>query len=689
MLRLILSVFALLTLLTPVAEANPTRVEAVEAELIVDSTAIEAGKPFWAALVLRMDHKWHTYWINPGDSGYAAQVDWKMPDGFIADAFKWPTPMRLPTPPLMSYGYEDEVVLPVQITPPAGLQTGQTYSIGGEVHWLMCKDICLPGDAPLYVDVQAADVRTPHPVHDVVIQTTLARLPDNPLGLEAEVTYSDNHVSLSVTAPNEDVFPTGDFVFIPATEGVIEDSKPQQVIAQDNTLTVRMDRDTFNLTAPNPLEGLLVSDNGLTVAKLSAAQAAAAGNTADTAAASNLPANLFIALVMAFIGGLILNLMPCVLPVLSIKVLHVVNHSKKQDAWKHGVAFTLGVTSTFMLLVGVLEVLKAGGSHIGWGFQLQSPVFVSLLAVILTAIALDLFGVFEIGTSLTRLGSAFDDRKGHVGSFLTGILATVVATPCTAPFMGSAIAYSLGQPTLVTLAIFLTLGFGLSAPYMVLTAFPKLLRFVPKPGAWMETFKQLLAFPVLATVVWLGWVLSLQAGQTGIAILLLTLLGLGFGLWLYGKAQYRGAGLISALIILALTIGAVTYGIGQINKLEPVSAATQTTDGWKPYSREQLNKLNRLRRPVLVVYTAAWCITCKVNEKLVLKAPDTLKLFEDNSVEVLVADWTNRNAAIADDLARFGRSGVPFYVYYPPQGKPVPLPEVISYSLLKEVIEAE
>jgi thiol:disulfide interchange protein DsbD len=690
MLRLILSILPLLAFLTPQTHANPVRVEAVEAQLIVDSTTIPPGQPFWGALVLRMDPKWHTYWINPGDSGYAAQMKWDM-DGFKADDFRWPTPKRLPTPPLMSYGYEDEVVLPVRITPPATMTYGQTYKIGGTAHWLMCKDICLPGDADLFVEVTAGTMRVPHDVHDAIIQTTLARLPGNPLELTATADYGDTTLTLTIQAPEGEELPGASFVFIPATEGVINDSAEQKTRLDDpRTLVITVERDGFNKLTPDPLDGLIVSASGLTVSTISAGKST--GSVAAPAlpsAPATVPTSLLIAALMAFVGGLILNLMPCVLPVLSIKVLHVMQHAKVKDSWKHGVAFTLGVTATFLLLVAVLEVLKAGGSHIGWGFQLQSPVFVAALAVVLTVVALDLLGVFEIGLSLTRMGNAFDDRKGFVGSFLTGILATVVATPCTAPFMGSAIAYSLGQDTLTTALIFVMLGLGLSAPYLVLTSFPRLLRFVPKPGAWMETFKQLLAFPVLATVVWLAWVLGLQTGTGGLITLLTVLLAVGFVLWIYGKAQRKGAGLLLAGAILALVAGMTAYGSQAIGRMEPPVSGAVTTDpnNWLPYTTERLNKYRTIRRPVFVVYTAAWCITCKVNERLVLRTPETLKLFADNGVEVLVADWTKRDAFIADELAKFGRNGIPFYVYYPPQGDPVPLPEVITHALIKQTID--
>lgn len=683
MLRLILSVFALFTLLTGSAHANPVRIESVEAELISGNTVIKAGEPFWAALVLRLDPHWHTYWVNPGDSGYAAQIEWQLPEGFTAGDFQWPTPKRIPTPPLMSYGYETEVVLPVKITPPATLTEGQVYRVGGDAHWLMCKDICLPGDTPLYLDITAGAEADAHPVFGPVIQTTLSRMPANPLGLTAEVAYTDKDVTLTVTSPDASALPGDGFMFIPATEGVIQDSEPQKTTLENGVLTLTMPRDTFNLLAPKPLDGLLVSDSGLTVAKISAQPASTAPAPVPDA---HLPANIWVALLMAFIGGLILNLMPCVLPVLSIKVLHLMHHSKKRDGWKHGLAFTLGVSLTFMALVAVLAILKSGGSHIGWGFQLQSPAFVSALAVVLTVVALDLFGVFEIGLSLTRAGNAFDDRKGVLGSLLTGVLATVVATPCTAPFMGSAVAYSLTQSTATTLLVFLALGFGLSAPYLILTTFPALLKFVPKPGAWMDTFKQLLGFPVMATVVWLGWVLSLQTSTDAVALLMFMLLATAFVLWVYGKAQRKGTGLVWSAVVLAALLGLTYFGGQAIGRFEGVNTTPVAHGDWQPYSREKLTKLNTLKRPVLVVYTAAWCITCKVNERLVLRAPETLKLFADNGVEVLVADWTKRDAAIADELAKFGRNGVPFYVYYPPNGSPKPLPELITYETLADII---
>jgi thiol:disulfide interchange protein len=426
-----------------------------------------------------------------------------------------------------------------------------------------------------------------------------------------------------------------------------------------------------------------------------------AGTRSDRSSSGGQPLGwlaLLVTLGGAFLGGLILNLMPCVLPVLSIKVLGFVEQAKagRGEAWQHGLVFTAGVVLSFWALAGILLALRAGGQQLGWGFQLQEPAFVAFLVAVLFVFGLVLFGVFEVGLTLTTVGGAAMNRSGLAGSFFTGVLATVVATPCTAPFMGSALGVALAQPTAVALLIFTALALGMSAPYLILAAAPQLLRFVPRPGPWMESFKQFMGFLLMGSVVWLLWVLGLEVGVDGLALMLGMLVLIGLGGWIWGRwgsltrtPVIRRIAMATALLII---VGSTVFGVRTIHQLpSAANAATgskETKSGgirWEPFSLARVEELRRAGKPVFVDFTAAWCLSCKANEKVALETEAVRQEIEQRGIVMVKADWTNRDEEITRTLAEFGRSGVPLYVFYPANGRePKVLPEVITPGLILE-----
>lgn len=430
------------------------------------------------------------------------------------------------------------------------------------------------------------------------------------------------------------------------------------------------------------------------VVAMMAAQATGGGSGgADASAGGNL-AGLFVAIGAAFLGGLILNLMPCVLPVVSLKVLGFVQQAgndSKRACW-HGIAFTAGVVMSFLVMAGVLLALRAGGEAIGWGFQLQNPTVVALLTFVFVLLALNLLGVFEVGMGLTRLGGKTSALSGHGRSFGDGILAAVVASPCTAPFMGAALGFSLSQPPLLALSIFASLGLGLASPYLVLAFRPSLLRWVPKPGAWMERLKQILAFPLLAAAVWLLWVFGLQTGPSAMALLVGGLLLAGLAAWVYGSwatpvspPRVRKIAQVVAVLLLVAAVGAA---LRQGGAATGESGGVKLTAGWEDFSPERLAELRATGEPVFIDFTAAWCITCHWNKRSVLDTARVRAGFAEKGVTLLQADWTRQDETIARVLQEYGRQSVPLYLYFNGEEEPVILPEILTTDLVLRALKS-
>lgn len=671
----------------------------VKVELVPEVEWVQPGTPFTLGLRLKMAPQWHTYWKNPGDAGLGTRLRWALPEGFEAGAFQWPAPEAIPAEPLMSYGYSDEVMLLTELRPPAGLVPGTSVKLGGRADWLECKDVCLPGRAQLEIELPVrAEPPTPRADQQASFAAARARLPVDGGAWQGRLLQSGPKLALVLRPQGAVEVAT----FFPESARVIDHPAPQRLLRTADGLSLELARASdaealarvagvLVIEAPAPRRALSLDLAVESVAALPSGTPLAR-RAASAGAASS--AGLLGALGLAFVGGLILNLMPCVLPVLSLKVLGFVRHAGGHSggAWRHGLAFTAGVLVSFWALAGLLLALRAGGQQIGWGFQLQSPGFVAALGFLFFLIGLNLLGVFEVGTSLTRLGEA-GAGAGLGSSFSSGALATLVATPCTAPFMGSALGFGLAQPAPVALAVFTALALGMAAPYLLLSVSPRLLRFVPRPGAWMETFKQAMGFLMMGTVVVLVWIFGRQAGNDAVAFLLGGLVLLGLAAWLYGRATAPGregrAPVSLALAALCALLG-LALGLSQARAAAPAPNGAPVVEGgiaWQPWSPEAEAAARAAGKAVFVDFTAAWCLSCQVNERVALRAPAVAERFGRHGIAAFKADWTLHDERITAALRGFGRSGVPLYVLYPPGGEARLLPEVITSDLVLRALD--
>jgi len=645
-----------------------------------DPSAV-AGEPLTLGVRFTLDPGWHIYWQNPGDSGEAPRLTWTLPEGWCAGEPQWPAPSRIATGPLINYGYEGDVILPVEVTPPAHL-AARVAPVKLKLTWLVCKEDCIPGKRvfeffiPIREDGVAPTVLDPlwGPLFAELRNTrprpTPARLSrdgDGPLRLYLPELQAPEGAAVHILAAEEGVVgPTAPVaVSWPAAGGLLLSVAPSD-------------------TAPDPLDalsGLTQIDGDPTITRAFEAKPGAMPDVgAAEPAVAPLPpedeTSLGMALLFALLGGLLLNLMPCVFPVLSLKILAFVEHAGDDRAVirRQGWLFTAGVLASFWALAGALIALRAGGEQLGWGFQLQAPGFVAGLAVLMFGLALSLAGVFEVGLSLTSVGG-----RSEWGAFGTGVLATVVATPCTAPFMGPALGFALTRPPVESLAVFTALGGGMALPYMVLSYAPGLLARLPRPGPWMETFKQLMAFPLLATVLWLVNVFLQQTSVVAAGGLLTALLALAFAGWLWGRLQ-RGGRTGPAWTLVALLVAAP--GVWLVHGAVAFDEDA-TDDLWQPWTAEREAALRTEGTPVFVNFTAAWCISCKVNERVVFDRDDVRAAFARNGVVTLLADWTDRNDEIGRTLSAYGREGVPLYLYHAPGvARPEVLPSVLTPGML-------
>ncbi len=688
------------------SHAAVVRTPNVEAELVAERTALVPGQPATVALRLKMREGWHTYWRNPGDSGLPTSLDWKLPDGITAGAIQWPAPHALPAGPLVNYGYEGEVLHLVDLEVPASLAKGGTATLAARADWLVCKETCIPEGADLTLALPVADTAEPDSRWGTPIARTRAALPKPLAGWQADATGLGQKIALKLVPPKDAADP-GALYFFPHEEGRVEPSRPQ-TLARDGNAYVLTLPVAFQL-APNVarLDGVLAASKDLGAPGLRAAtlDVALAGSIvagpkpvdapppalnlkagATSAAGVTLP----LAVLLALVGGLVLNLMPCVFPVLSLKVLGFVqHHDSKHTLHKEAIAFTTGVILTFVALGLALSALRAAGEELGWGFQLQSPAVVTGLAVLFFLLALNLSGVFEFGMLAPSRVAGWTAKNRTLDAFASGVLAVVVASPCTAPFMGAALGYALSQSTLVTMAVFVALGVGMAVPYTLLAWFPAWRRHLPKPGMWMERMKQFLAFPLYATVAWLAWVLGAQMDNDAVLRLAVVLVSIAFAAWawrVFRSGGVRGWAVAAAVgaagaAVLALPLLNLGASMGEVRTSEAAAK-----EDWEPYSPARVAELGASGRPVFVDFTAAWCVTCQVNKKLVLNQPAVRDAFGKRNVALLRADWTRRDPVITQTLAALGRNGVPVYVLYRPGKDPLLLPEVLQAQLVYDAL---
>lgn len=655
----------------------------VKARLVSSQAAVAPGQRFTVALEQDIKAHWHTYWRNPGDSGQATTLAWT---GAEAGPIQWPKPAVQPIGPLVNYGYEGRVALLMDLTVPADASVGGRFKPVAEVRWLVCKDVCIPEQVTLGLDLAVAAAGQPGP--DAAQIDEWRRAVPQPAPFAVQLKAAPQGVQMA--GPTAGV--TQAYFFADAW-GAVAHSAPQALKAGADGWTLDLPAGDDPLAAGKPLSGVIVLTTaaGEQAWTVSAAMPEGAGKgpgPADLAAPADAPAappvadlGLLPALALALLGGLILNLMPCVFPVLSIKALALVN---KGDHKAEGLAYTAGVLASFAVLAAVLIALRAGGQQVGWGFQFHSPVFVGVVAYLLFIVGLNLSGLFDIGGGFTGIGSSLATRQGLAGSFFTGVLAAVVATPCTAPFMGAALAFALAQPAAVMLAVFLALGLGLALPFLILAFWPAAQRWLPRPGVWMDTFKQALAFPMYGAVVWLLWVLAQQAGPDGVALVLIGLVLIAFGLWWRNASGRSAVGTAAALAGVVLALG-LSSGIKPVGAAAPAAGSA----AYEPYSAERLAELRGQNKPVFVNMTASWCISCLVNERVALSRPEVAEAFAKAGVVYLKGDWTREDPAITAVLKAHGRSGVPLYLYYAPGASQAQvLPQILTPGLVIEAVSS-
>jgi thiol:disulfide interchange protein DsbD len=681
-----------------VANAEPVRTAHVEAELVPAASALTPGATLTVALRLKMEKGWHTYWQNPGESGLPTTLAWQLPPDLAAGPIQWPAPRALPAGPLINYGYEGEVLLLTDIAASGAFAASIPATIRARADWLVCREICIPEGADLALTLPVQAQSSPGPTWGAAIERARASIPRPLAGWNVSATGQGDRVELALTGAAGD---PGEIRFFPFAQGQIEPSAAQ---------TLTRDGATFKLTLPVASQrvgefarvaGVLTASKGFGEQSAATIDVPMAGSvTAGAPPAEPAPAryaaaagdlSLGIALLFAFVGGLLLNLMPCVFPVLSLKVLGFAAHGFNNTAMRaHGLAFATGVIVSFWVLAGLLLALRAAGGELGWGFQLQSPAVVVGLAILFFVLALNLSGVFEIGQILPSSVATWNARNTYVNDALSGVLAVVIASPCSAPFMGAAVGYALALGAASTLASFTALGAGMALPYLLLAFFPAWRRKLPWPGPWMERLKQVLAFPLYATVIWLAWVLGAQLDNDAVARLALMLLLIALTLWAWqnrragGKRAWSWAAL--AGLAAAIAVGVPMLDASVTGGERAASPAVADRGPWQDYAPERVRQLTSAGRTVFVDFTAAWCVTCQVNKRLVLNTDAVLRAFAQNNVALLRADWTRRDATIGRALAALGRSGVPVYVIYRPGREPLVLPEVLQQRTVIDAV---
>jgi thiol:disulfide interchange protein/DsbC/DsbD-like thiol-disulfide interchange protein len=677
-----------LGLAAPSAEVKTPQ---VRAELLAHAPdGVAPGKPLMLGLKIEHAPHWHTYWKNPGDSGLPTTLQWTLPPGVAAGEIEWPTPARLPIGPLMNFGYEGTLLLPVAVTVPAGFK-GDTLDVKLRADWLVCKDVCIPEGGGFAISVPAAAATAGEAA---LFASARSALPQPVAGARASAAVEGSGLVVTVSGVPA-AWQGKEIGFLPETAGVINNAAKPVAAWQGDRWTARVALDPQRSESPSAMPAVLIAPGmqaGLQVqvavttpwpapAAPPAALPALGDAQVTVAPAAGADLGLALALLFALGGGLLLNLMPCVFPVLSLKVLGFAAHAEdRRGLLLGGAAYTAGVVLSFVALAALLLALRAGGEQLGWGFQLQSPAVVAVLAALFTLIGLNLAGVFEFGSVLPSSWASARARHPAADNFLTGVLAVAVASPCTAPFMGAALGAALTWPTAQALLVFAALGLGMALPYLAASAWPALARLLPRPGPWMAHFKTLMAFPMFATVVWLVWVLGVQVGVGGMVALLGLLLALAFVAWALGSPTLgpRARGGFGAVAVL-LMVAALVWAVPVLKQEAVAQPGATVVDEWQPWSNERVAQAQAAGQPVFVDFTAAWCVTCQFNKRTTLAAEEVKAALREKNVLLLRADWTRRDPAITAELTRMGRSGVPVYALYTPGAAgPRLLSEILS-----------
>jgi len=693
--RRLVFIFALFSALAAALPAQTAKsyadVAHLHVQFVLPQTTLYPGGPNTAGLYFKLESGWHVYWQNAGDSGEPPRINWTLPQGITAGPLQFPAPKRLPLGPLMDFGYEDEVLFPFSFDVPKSAAPGPA-ALDAKVSWLVCREVCIPGKAELGMRVMLAAGAPASPmtssVDGEIFKRGIATLPA-PLPSTATAAFQATPTGfrLGVTTGQRET----EAVFFPSDQSIIDNPSQQKLTPTKDGLILELKKDANLQANPPQLKGIIELSGGRNYV-LTAMPGTVA---APPAAPAVSVAQIFRAAGLAFLGGMLLNLMPCVFPVLFLKGLSLLQSGSEErhKLRRHGFVYTAGILVSFWLLVAVLLVLRSAGRSLGWGFQFQSPVFLMLMAGLLFFMGLSLAGQFEIGLTLTSTGGSLMAKQGYAGSFFTGVLAVIVATPCTAPFMGPALGYAIGAPVAVTFAVFTALALGLAAPYVALTLQPAWTRFLPRPGAWMEVLKQAISVPIFATVIWLAWVVTSGYGAELLAALLASFLLLAVAGWFLGRWPAKRWATVVAVVIVAVVVALAAYGEKlageQTVPATPVGAGTQSTSAgtWQPWSADAVQKSLAASQPVFVDFTASWCLSCQVNERVALSRPEVMQAFAAKNVALYRADWTREDPAITQALTDLGRSGVPVYALYSPgHGDPVLLPQVLTPGIVTDAL---
>ena len=662
---------------------GPFKAEHLTVELTALSPNIAIGGTQQIGLAMSMEEHWHVYWINAGDSGQPPEVKWALPEGVTTGPLQFPAPSQLPLGPLMDFGYEDEMAFPITVTASPSVKPGKIH-LDAHVTWLVCASVCIPGKAHLGIDLNA--VPGPLPAAPLVgrLGTAIKNLPKPlPADMSVSAIGGDHQIVVTLKSGSRN----DDAEFYPFDPEVINNAADQHLEPLNDGIRIFLDRDSASTSLPKTFHALIkLSDTEAYEINVPVTPGATPAPPPDVKKITNgaTPSDITAigAIGLAFIGGLILNLMPCVFPVLFLKGLALVNSSTEERGRQrlHGLIYTFGILVSFWAIVAVLLILRAGGQQLGWGFQLQSPAFVAVLAALMFFLALSLAGQFELGLSLTSAGGSLAQKQGFAGSFFTGVLAVAVATPCMGPLMGAVVGFALAQPTWLTFVVFTSLALGLALPYLVLSLQPQWTRILPKPGAWMETLKQATAVILFATAIWLAWVYAHLYANDGVdrmAVLLICFLVLAIAGWALGRWPAKWASSASAVVLIAIAL------YFPLHKPKPETLA------WQAFTPTSYEAARASGNPVFIDFTAAWCLSCQVNERAVLRSPDVEKKLISQHFVLLKADWTQYDPAITQLLGTLGRSGVPTYVIYPPgkTSNAQVLPELLTKDIVLQDIE--
>ena len=664
------------------AGAKPVQATHSSVELIAENPGVQAGKAVSLGIRLKPEKNWHTYWTNPGDAGKSIEVVWDNPKGVIIGPMQFPAPQRVPFMGMVSYGYDDDILVVFNAQIPKSYEIGTEVYLRGAANWLACDDeLCVPQNADVSLNFRVGETENGQALSRE-FDIARAKIPVRVDWPTAYSAYGERGVLFHVEVPDELTGIDRINLFTTAQKTIDHATLKQVETGENGIAFLAQIKPWFNRIPQGDVVLTMTTNTGERQAYVMAANigdlshltvvdtppARGEARPVETASKGSL-AKLLAAIGFAIFGGLLLNLMPCVLPILSLKALSLVKLSGEdlKTARTNGLVYTAGILASFLLFALVLVALRSAGSYAGWGFQMQHPAVLVILILLIGAIGANLAGLFEFGTKFANVGQGITQSSGYKAEFFTGVLAVVVASPCTTPFMGGALGYALTQPLLTTILVFLGLGLGLALPYLLLCYFPAARSWIPKPGAWMHSFKQLLAFPMFATAIWLLWVLGHQVGlQYVLGVLVLALL-LAMAVWANGKARRSPKKIAWNLFALVILAGAVwtVFSLPALKETKQVSTKKNVLSA-QTYSLAKLESLLADNQSVFVYFTADWCITCKVNEKAALYKPEVAAAFAEKNVRVLVGDWTNPDDEIAKILKRFDRIGVPLYLYYAP-----------------------